>query len=1141
MTSWNKLSRGSALAALAMALAAPVAVHAQEITATLRGDITSAGAPVSGATITVTHMPSGTRVSGRTDASGGFSVSGLRAGGPFRVDVSAPGYQTTSVTDVFLNVAQPFSVSVELAQTEVAGETVVVTASAVGRARGDGTATGLRRDALDAVTAITRDLRDVARRSPLVTANTVGDGGISIAGSNPRTNRITIDGVQAQDDFGLNTGGLPTRRGPISLDAISQVNISPAPFDVRNGGFLGGAIDVVLRSGDNEFDGSVFANFLSDDLTGSRIRNTRVQPTVEQDNWGGTFRGPILKDRLFFALSYETFTSSDTTARGPAGGGFANTVVGPTGAPMTASEISAVTSVFTGIYGSTYPIGTIPNTKPIEDEKTTLRLDWNITDAHRASFTYRNAESTVFNFTNLTATSASLDSMWYFTGEQDETYSAELNSDWTEIFSTEVRVSLRDYTRLQEPPAGQNFADISVCSTPTSLDPAAVSFGTTNCRSATGTPLGVVRFGPDQFRHANYLTNNNLQASAEGRLELGDHNVKFGAQFQERQVFNLFVPNSDGTYYFDSIADFAAGRANRLIYQNHPSGDPDRAVADFSYSILGLYVQDAWQLTDTFRVTGGLRYETYASDDTPALNEAFRGRYGFTNQTTYDGLDIVMPRVSFNWDPVDAVRVSGGFGLFSGGLPDVLLSNSFSNTGVLTAQVEIVRNADGTFSELGSNPNFTQAIGALALNGLATADFGRSVPAAVVGLLGGLTPNPGNETISIAPDFEIPAEWKANLSVQADLPLGLEGGLDLVYTQVDTGYAFRDLRATPLIVNGQVARTPDGRIRYDGLSSSQRTAAPGFLVTSSAPVGGAFRDVQLYNPGGSDLGDAFIGAVSLSRDFDFGLSASVAYTFSNITELNNSGRFGTTAGSLYGNMLSGLDPNAAVLGDGQEEIENAVKYSLEWRGTPFRELETRVSLFGDWRDGRPFSWLMNGGSGRNATFGVNKAGQLAYIPDLTGTASLVNGSWVVSSDSRVAFDSEATINTLRTLISTFGLPQGQIIDRSFNRNADIHQLDIKISQELPGLREGDKSFITFEVANFLNMLNEDWGVVEEYGEFQTLYAVSCADATGAASSAGAVTCNRYRITSPSSLASAAPTRNIDRSRWQIQVGLRYEF
>jgi hypothetical protein len=1153
MSVFNRLAGSASLAVLAAALVAPVAVVAQETTAVVRGEIAGAGAPLAGATVVVTHLPSGTRATARTNAQGQFIASGLRVGGPYKIDVAAANFQTTSVSDVFVLAGEPYSLSLDLEAAQREVQTVVVTGQRVGVAAADGaSATSLRRDQIVAVTAINRDIRELARRSALASQNTRGDGGISIAGSNPRTNRITIDGTASQDDFGLNTGGLPTRRGPISIDAVQQFSISATPYDVRNGGFTGGAIDVVLRAGDNDLGGSLFGNFVFDQLTGTRIKNTVVASNVDQTNWGATLRGPILQDRLFFALSYETFEASDTTQFGPVGQGFANTFNGPSGGPMTATEIAAVTNVWNTVYNSTFDEGGVALTKPVTDKKYTARIDWNITDDHRAQFTYRNSESGLAQRTNLSATSVGLDSQWYLTGEKDETYSAQVNSNWTDALSTELRVSYRDYTRLQEPPSGQAFADIRVCSTPTSLDTTGADRAT-NCRLANNsTTAAVVRWGPDQFRHANFLNTKNTQAQFEARYLLGDHTIKAGVQYQVRDIFNLFVPQSDGVYYFDSIADFAAGRANELVYQNHPSGDANRAAAAFEYAILSGYVQDTWRINDVLRVTGGLRFDSYSSDDKPFLNQAFTTRHGFSNQMTYDGLSILMPRASFKWDAAEDLEISGGFGLFSGGSPDVLISNSFSNTGVATVSTTIRRDpVTGLFVEAGNNPAFTQAIGAAALNNLVSSSFGTAVPQSVIGLLGGLTPPPAAETGTIAPNFEIPSEWKFNLSAKWDDAIwGISFDVDAVVSKVRDGLALRDIRTSPLVVNGQRALTPDGRLRYDNLTAAQRTSIPGTVVNSTAALGGNLRDVQLYNPGGDDKGTTFTVAAQATKEWWDGFVTSVSYTWQNVDELSSATRFGSTIGTLYSGQFSDLDPNGIAFGRGQEEITHAAKYSVDWKTTPFGDLETRVSLFGDWRTGRPVSFTMNGGSNRNVTFGVNKGGQLAYIPNLAGagaptvtTVGTTVTAVTIASDAKVSFDSVATLNRLVDFVNRFGLAQGGISPRGAYDSPDLHLVDMKLSQELPGLRRGDRSFVTFEIGNVLNLLNEDWGVVEDYAEDIRVFDVACADATGVASNAGAVTCNRYRISAVNdpSLTRLTPTRNTDRSRWQIQVGLRYEF
>ncbi|NWG54267.1 MAG: TonB-dependent receptor [Hydrogenophilaceae bacterium] len=1138
----NFLARGAALTALSTAALSGLA-FGQETTSAVRGEVTDAGgAPIAGAEVTITHVPTGATSVETTGPSGIFDLRGLRVGGPYTIEVEAPDYQGERVENVFLTLGAPYRIVVDLDPSE---EEIVVVAMPTAVTDVVGTATVLSRDDIDGAVSVTRDIRDLARRDPLVSQHVGGNnGGISIAGSNPRTNRITIDGVQAQDDFGLNTGGLPTRRGPVSLDSVRQFSVEAAPFDVENGDFLGGAINVVLREGGNDFEGSAFVNYLNEGLVGTRIDGRRVTTPITQDNWGGTFRGPIIPNTLFFALSYETYESADPTSTGPAGAGFASTITGPTGAPMTQAQIDAVTNVFANTYGSTFPFGEITNSKPITDEKYTARLDWDITDDHRASFTYRSSESGIIQRTNLSSTSAGLDSQWYLTGEDDETYSLQVNSDWTSNFSTELRVSMRDYTRLQEPPAGQNFADIRVCSTQTT----AVDTGTVsphlNCRLGN-TTVASVRFGPDQFRHANYLVTGNDQVQFSGEYQLGRHLFKAGVQWQNTDIYNIFLPNSDGTYYFDSIDNFAAGLASQLIYRNAISGDPNDAAGIFDYDVYTLFVQDSWDVTTDLTLNYGLRWDTYSVNAAPALNPNFSARYpGRTNQETYDGRDVLMPRVSFTYDATDDLRISGGVGLFSGGLPDVFLSNVFSNTGIIDNTLQFERLATGVLTETtgavncaGTTPiygGFTgQQVCSDALNVPVNPTFGTSIPASVQAALGGTTASPTSETNIISPDFEIPSDWKANISLGWDVAEGWRLGFDAVGIRTNEGLAFRDIRAVPLIVNGVQALTPDGRIRYNGLSSAQVAAATGAGLTITGANPGSNRDIEAFNPG--EQTTSFAASLSVSKEWSPNLTTWVAYGVQDFEEYSASARFSSTANSLYSGQFAALDPNTATVGRSQEEIEENFKFGVDWRRAFVGELETRFSLFGEIRSGRPVTFTMSdSASGRGAVFGVNRVSggrqlsQLAYIPDLTSPTS----------DPLVAYSGTAYAD-LVSVVQRFNIPTGGIVPRGSFRNPDVEQVDLQISQDIPALFQGNRARLTFDIANVLNLLNDEWGVVEEFPEDVRLFNVACADASGVASNLGAVTCQRYLISSVNTTQTSSLTT--DESRWVIQIGLRYEF
>ncbi len=1153
MFSKNLLS-SAAVISIAMAGSA----YAQETTSAVRGSVAGTdGTPIAGAQVVVTHLPTGSVSAEDADASGVFDLRGLRVGGPYTIEVTADDYQGQLLENVFLQVGQPFRVALSL---EPSDESIVVTATRTGASSAVGSSTVLGRDDIEGAVSITRDIRDLARRDPLVTQNTRGDGGISIAGSNPRTNRITIDGVQAQDDFGLNTGGLPTRRGPISLDAVRQFSVEAAPFDVENGDFIGGAINIVLREGGNDFEGSAFINYLNEGLVGTRIQGQPVDNTIVQDNWGATLRGPLWQDRLFFALSYETYESIDPTAVGPAGLGFASGITGPSGAgnSMTQANIDAVTNVFASTYGSTFPFGAITLTKPVTDEKYTGRFDWNITPDHLASLTFRHSESSLRQRTNLNSTSAGLDSQWYTTGEDDYTTAFQLNSDWTSALSTELRVSFRDYTRLQEPPAGQNFADIRVCATPGTNNGGANPL--LNCRTpAPGNlTVGVVRFGPDQFRHANFLHTENTQAQFSAEYQMGSHLFKAGVQHQNQDIFNIFLPNSDGTFYFDSIADFSAGFASELIYRNALSGNPNDAAAIFGYQTSSVLAQDTWDLTDRLTVGYGFRWDYYTVDDKPANNPNFAARYpGRTNQDTYDGRDVFMPRISFTYDPSENIRISGGVGLFSGGLPDVFLSNVFSNTGILDNTITFQRSTvSAGATSLATGYGFlTETSGAVncvtspatctaALNVPVNSSFGAGIPALVQAALGGSVVSPLSETNVIDPEFEIPAVWKANLSTSWDFWRNWRFGLDMFAFQDQEGLAFRDLRAQPLVVNGAQALTPDGRIRYFALNAAQIAAGAGAGAVVTPPANqplavGSNRDIEAFNPDEHPF--SWIAAVSLGAQWENGVEVGASYTRQNYEEYSASARFSSTASSLYGGQFAALDPNTATSGRSQEEITDSFKYNFGWRHNFVGDLETRFTLFGEWRTGRPVTFTMNGGAGRNNTFGVNRAAQVAYVPDLSNTTAVACGAGTVciTSDPRVSFDTAATVTDLVNVVNQFGIPQGGIVSRGSFDNPDLNRLDLQISQQLPAFRRGDRTLLTFDIANVLNLIDDEWGTVTEYPEDFRLFNVACAGADGISDNDGVVTCNRYRISGVNT--TQTQTRNTEASRWAIQIGLRYEF
>jgi outer membrane receptor protein involved in Fe transport len=1108
MTTRKTMSRATTSALLgssilALLAAAPTAVYAQETSSAIHGTVVLNGAPAVGKAVTILHVPSGTRQTTTTNSEGLFDARGLRVGGPYTITVGDKAYP-----NVFIELGKTYAFDADMTtSTELAAVQVVATAR---RTADQGPVTLLNRDAIQAVVSVNRDIRDLAGRDILVNADLSGgrsgtnSGGISIAGSNPRFNRITVDGVSAGDNFGLSQGGLTTARGPVTLDAIEQFVVAAVPTDVENGDFTGGALNLVLRSGTNSFHGTVFDNYLNDGMVGRHLGDTRIVTPISQTNYGGFLSGPILKNKLFFAVSYENYKTFDTTLFGPIGQGFPNSNTN-----LTQSTVDQVTGIYTNGYKSKFDLGTDAKTEPVLDKKYSAKIDWNITDRHRATFTYRYALSSSVSRTDQGLTTDSLSSHWYTQSNRDKAGTLELHSNWTDDFTTTFKTTYRDYLNGQNPPSGQNYSDVAVCTAPTS------DATLTSCQSG----FSQVRFGPDQFRHANALAEKELRFNLQGEYTYGDNLVKIGGQARRATPSDLFVPQSRGVYYFDSIADFAAGKANSLNYNNSVTGNPLDAGFNTTYWTYSVFAQDTFQFMDNLKMTFGARYDWYSYKDKPLLNPNFLARNGFTNQGTIDKLNIVQPRLSIEWKATPDLRVNGGFGLFAGGTPDVLTGTPFYNTGYATTSVLLNRTATG-FVDINNTPGFSQAIGSTGLDNLNNdPNFGYQIPGSVKALQQGtlagapLIP-PLGEVFALDPKFKLPASWKEFLSVHYRF-MGFNIGLDAVAAQARNQITYYDSRAKLLVVNGVQQFLPDGRIRYDGIAGSANNL-------------GANRDIIISN---KSKGSTYDVGLTVSKNWAWGGEFSVGYAHARSSDLGPGLRFGTTAGSLYASVPAYADPNRDFNGRSVDEIKNQFKFELGYRHDFIKDNETRITLFGSRQNGRPYGFFMSDlTTGRGPVFGVNRTAQALYVPDFSQTSGLDVGL--------VHFATQADFDLFKAYVARFHLKPG-LNTKYTNTNRNINRLDLQFSQQLPSPIQGHHFRLVLDLRNALNFLNSHWGAVQEYNDVNTLTRVNCADAVGNAAASGNAACPRYRYSNvPTSI---TPTVNNALSLWYLQVGLRYEF
>jgi len=1079
------------IGAAAAALMVPAAASAQETTAIVRGAVTANGSAVAGASVTVTNTANGARSTATTDSRGVFSFTGLQPGGPYTIEVSSASGNTT-VTDIYTVVGQPYDVPVELAANAASSGDIVITANSIvgAGARSDGPQTVLTATEIARVASVNRDIRDLARRDPFARfEDTSGSGGgkaISFAGVNPRFNKFSIDGVTVSDNFGLNSDASPTRRGPVPLDAIGQFSTSVAPYDVRQGGFQGGAMDAVLKTGANKFHGTGFFSYNSDDLTGDPTRLGAAKFDFKSKTYGATLSGPIIKDKLFFMVSGERNTEGNPLS--PAPGLVPN---------LTSQMITDVTTAAKSAFPD-YNIGSPLVSSTDKDEKIVGKITWNISDRQKLSLSYINAYDET-NFLQNSSTSSSSPSL----GLSSDAYKAtellragivQLNSDWTDNLSTEARFLYKSYDRGQISNGG-NFAQVRACTTATS-DTTTPGGGFTGC--GTGRP--VIAFGPDSSRQSNIFNTDTYSGSLALRYRAGDHDFKLFAQYDQVKIFNLFLQNTKGNYYYDSIADLAANQASSVTYQNAASGNPNDAAANFGYQQYQFGLQDDWRISDKLNVTLGVRYDLYGSHSPVPLNQGFTDRYGFPNTYTYKGQGLLQPRISFDYKPLNDLSVRGGFGIFGGGSPDVYLSNSYSNAGVGMGgvginSITIQRTGTNTYTLNGAplDPAIAQQV----LNGVP----GSSIPAALQALI----PNTGANSLAninaLSRNFRIPSIYKGTLSFDWTprnlLGGGWDFGADFYWSKTKDQVYFTDYRSVPIGV------LPDGRTRY------------GPLVANNTNT-----DIVLDRTG---KGRSYVGVVRASKTFDWGLSLDVSYTLQDVKDQTPA--TSSTAGSNYGNGAF-YDGRGAAYGISNDQVKWSWKYGVGFNHAFFGDYKTSIQLFGSTNAGRPYSITMqDAGTGtRSAVFGVTGRDDrfLLYVP--TGP-----------NDPLVQMTPEVA-QALDKIITDNGLEKyrGKILPRNIVRSRAYTQMDLHLAQEIPTFVGDSRITIFADIQNFPNLLNKKWGGFRQaaFPYIEDVISASCV-------AVGSNPCAKYQYTLP--VTPNTQVAEIKPSLYFIRVGARFSF
>lgn len=1104
-----------ATTALMTSLAMSSAVYAQETTGGVAGTVYDAsGAPVAGAAVNITHVPSGTRSNTVSGADGAFTVRNLRVGGPYVVEVSSAA-GSTSANIPSIGIGTPYAMDLNLnsgadASASDLGDIVVTgsrTASVPGRAQ-------VGQGQIETLPSISRDIKDFVRTTPFATVDPTNNNALSIGGQNTRFNAFLIDGVRQGDDFGLNGNGYPTVNSPISISVLEAVSVDVAPYDVQYGSFTGGVVNSVTKSGGNRFEGEAFYeqtgenmqgnSFSYEDFVTGQRRNVNVAAEFEEKTYGATLSGPIIQDRLFFLLNYEMFEGSQPVLTGPQGSGAVNEVPG-----ITQAEIDQVRGIVESVYGYD-PLDWRADELLVEDEKWFAKIDWNITDRHRGVFSYQQTEGSTLSLngssTSTTFPSVGLLSSAYNFQQNLKVYKAQLFSDWTDTLSTELSISRKESANITSNLAGSDFAAFQVY-----LDNP----------SGTGARRSI-RLGPERSRHANQLTNDVDQFRFVANWDAGfGHRITGGFERENVEIFNVFVQFANAEYEFASLAALQNRQASFIGYQNAASNDKNDGAAQFAYATNSLFLQDDWDVNDQLTINAGFRVDWYSSDDKPLNNPAVLATYGVPNDGTIDGKYVVQPRIGFNWRPDDSLTVYGGVGRFQGGSPNVWISNNFTNTGNLLGTF-ICRINSGYTSNFTSNS--TRVCNAGEQAALQNVDGFNVNPVAQAGVTA--SANAGTGTVNlIDPTFQPSSIWKASIGANKSFDLsrwGLGEGWNVnaeyVHSEIDNAVGWVDLNLT----RNQTGTAPDGRPTFTPANSNQVV----LMLTNFE--GGTTDQV----------------AVGLSKYWNEGWADGFGFSLSH-TYLDSTEQHAGTSSVALSNFqnLGVFDPNNPTVADSNYEIEHATKLNLSYDRAFFGDYMTRINLFGQRRSGLNFSYVF--GTSASALVGeiAGTQRQLLYVPQVDGS-----GQVTATSDPIARFAAGFNFAGFNDFLQRTGLAEyaGQIAPRNGFKSPYVTTFDLHLEQEVPAFFPGGARLSIYaDVENIGNLLNDEWGVLQQAGFpflSSDVVGINCqraaiAPGTGNNACAGG-RANAYEYKSFSDRSASAFN---SASVWQVKVGVRYKF
>lgn len=1077
----------------ALVLIVATTMQAQVTTSSMSGRVTDEEGPVIGATVIATHQPSGTTYGTVTNLEGRFNLNGMRVGGPYAVEISYIGYGTSTTNNVTLSLGENYVLNVVLSEETTTLDEVVVTALRTKfSTEKTGAVTNITNAQIDNLPTVTRSIMDVTRLSPY------GGNGMSFAGTDGRTANFTVDGANFNNNFGLSEA-LPGGGNPISIEAIEELQVVIAPYDVRQTNFIGGGVNAITKSGTNTFKATAYSFHRNENFRGDAVKGLQIQGAREKDRhttYGFTLGGPIIKNKLFFFVNAEMAEVPTIVNRWKPsvdGREDPDNYISRT----TESDMKKVSEFVKSKYG--YDTGSYTSFPADESNKKLLaRLDWNITNKHRLALRY--------NYTkNLAWRSPNASSMDGGTRMSEARMSKASMAFANSMYSQDNLVHSFSFdlnSRLSDNMSNQFLATFS------KLD---------DMRGSPSSPFPFIdilkdnqaymSLGYELFTWNNGVHNDVLNIKDELTYYLGNHKIVGGVAYEYKMADNAYMRNGTGYYRYSSLDDFLNGGVPEIVSLTYGYDGELNPAARVRTNKIGAYIQDDWSINEAFKLSYGLRFDGLFFNNADLMtNKAiydldYNGRHIDTGKWPSASL-IFSPRVGFVWDTLgdNSLKLRGGMGLFSGNLPLVFFTNMPTNGGMVQYQAQI--NASEAAKRGFSMDTFA--------GGLITDGDGKASASALYEKLAGLgypttiSPEDGARPSTIAavdPSFKMPQVWKTSLALDYSLPTLFPSSITVegIFNKTINGVTISDW-SIPSVGGFARFNGVDNRPIYpDGY----RTGTAAFVLGNTSRGYGWSTNIT-YNAQPTDR-----------------ISVMAAYTHNVAKDVT--GMPGSNAESAFTYVPTVEGPNNIKLHNSQYNTPNRLVASL----TIHDKSNNHYSfIYEGWQGGRNYSYM--------TTNDINGDGynyDAIYVPT---DAEVANGDFrFISKDDETRFmDYVHNDSYLKNR-------QGKYAEPYSVYSPWVHRIDFSYKHDfvVKAGKDTHKLQLSFDIKNLMNLFNNSWGVAKylnpEIGSEARILKYEGVDAEGFAtfSTPGSIHGDTKTFTSSYSIGQA----------WYGSIGIKYIF